>query len=182
MYLIVGIILSVALPYLMAKSSRIYAFGIVFIVGGSLLAAYYYFHEPVKLEDYHVTEITYQKVYFKESADKIILQSNGKEYGLSQSVIDFYGQDNLKEIVRKLSLSSKAKVWLDDKNFIMGIESENFNMPPEVGVEYDNKTIKGMVKTGWIPAVFGLIAIVANFVTNYFQRIVDADSRSKSKI
>lgn len=148
----------------------LYLFGAISVIGGILFSSYFYFQEPVMIEDYQVAEIKYQRIFFKKSADKIIIVSNGKEYGLSRSVLKFYGKTDFKDIMKQLSLTYKAKVWLDDRNFIKGIESETFNMPPEIGVAYDNKTARGSVEIGFIFIVLGLIILFILPINNHLER------------
>lgn len=163
MYLIIGVLVSALVPYFLAKSSRVYAFGLILAIGGGSLGCYYHFHEPLTISQYLVEEIKYERVYFKESADKIVLVSGEREYGLAMSVLKFFGQPDPKPVTDRLRSSSNAKVWLDGRDFIMGIESEHFRMPPDVGLDYDNRSIKASAKIGWFPAVIGLLAILVNF-------------------
>lgn len=170
MLLIISILVSALVPYILAKASRGYAFGFIIMIGGGLLGSYFHFSEPLNLSDYQIEEIRYQKIYLKESADKIVIISGDKEYGLSRALLKFSGNSNSEEVITKLRMSSNAKIWVGSRDFIAGIESEKLNIPPEVGLEYDNNNIRSSAVIGWIPAILGLLVIITNFFNVIVER------------
>jgi Ca2+/Na+ antiporter len=154
--------------FISAKTSRILIFGCVYLLVSGLLVLYYSFKTPTKAEDYYQTEINYQKVYFKESADKIVIASTMKEYGLSRGFLKLQGKTDLAEVLRKLNSTTTAEVWLDDKDavspFIRGLKTGNFYLPPEIGAEIDNKKNKSMAELFVWFAIGGIAVMIAGFI------------------
>ena len=134
--------------FITAEASRMLTFGLIMFLGSGLFGSYYYYKAPVKIEDYYFTIINYQQVYLKESANKIVLVSEAKEYGLPILLLNARGKADLSEVLNKLKLSNTAEVWLDAKNtdspFIRGISTTNFSLSPEIGADEDNKDDKSI--------------------------------------
>ena len=159
------------ISFIIAKTSRIIIFGCIYLLASGLLVFYYSSRSPVKVEDYYLTKLNYQKVYFKESADKIVFVSTMKEYGLSIVLLNWQGKTDLAEVLRKLNSTTTAEVWLDDKDaispFIQGIKTDNFYFSPEIGVDIDNKYNKNMADLfGWL--MLGGIAVIMAGILKFF--------------
>ncbi|HEX8286656.1 MAG TPA: hypothetical protein VF556_01595, partial [Pyrinomonadaceae bacterium] len=117
------------ISFITARTSRIITFGCIYLLVSILLISYYSFKSPVRLEDYYFIEITYQKVYFKETADNIIIVSDAKEYRLPISYLNWQSKIDLVEAVRNLSSTTKAEVWLENKDInsplVKGIKTDS---------------------------------------------------------
>ena len=151
-----------------AKTYRIIIFGLLNVLLGGLLAFYYFYRSPVKIEDYYNTEINYEKVYFKESANKIVIVSDTREFGLSVTLLNLQEKYKLSEVIKNLSSSSKAEIWLDDKNsispFLRGIKTETFYLSPEIGTIKDNKDNKGFAELCFYFFFGGIIIILIGII------------------
>lgn len=162
------------ISFITAKTSRVLTFGCICLIVSIFLASYYYFRSPVEIEDYYFTEINYQKVYFKETADNIIIVSDAKEYRLSFVSLNWLGKVDLSEILGKLNSTSKAEVWLDDENtnspLIRGIKTDGFYFSPETGVDIDNKNNKGLAEIFVWFAIGGLVLITVGLVKFFVER------------
>jgi hypothetical protein len=156
------------ISFITARTSRIITFGCIYLLVSILLISYYSFKSPVRLEDYYFIEITYQKVYFKETADNIIIVSDAKEYRLPISYLNWQSKIDLVEAVRNLSSTTKAEVWLENKDInsplVKGIKTDSFYFSPEVGTDIDNKYNKSMAELFFWFAIGGIVVIIIGLI------------------
>ena len=154
--------------FITAKSSRVISFGCILLLIGGLLAIYYHYKSPITVEDYYFTDISHQKIYLNEDANKIVIVSDTKEYGLPILLLNSQEKTNAAEVLNKLSLTTKSEVWLNDKNanspFIRGIRTDNFYLSPEIGAIEDTKDNQDFAEICSYFAIGGIVIIILGFI------------------
>jgi hypothetical protein len=124
---------------------------------------YFYLGPPPHPGKYEVVDIEYTSCYIDGPDDgkSIILETGSSKYSIYYQL---WPKDiGEGEIVNRLSLSSRAKVWLvsKDDTEIKGIDTLDFRIAPSKGYEWDRTNRKALL---WLSAFFsflGLLLILA---------------------
>ena len=154
----------------MSNNKRLCFVGICIFVLGCGLFIYPYIAEPITLENYQVTKVKYQKVYFDKNGENVVLVSGDRKFNISNPIVNNIEETSCCEIVEKLKLSSEAKIWFAESFrgtfLVKGIKTDNYYYTPSKSVIYDNDT-RVFTGVGILFLVFGGVAVLLTVFTAY---------------
>jgi hypothetical protein len=129
------------------------------LLSALILLIYFYVYIPVPAENYYKTEVKYSRCYTKGSREdkSIILEANGKAYGLYSSL--WRGEYTDEEALQLLSNTNTATIWLElkDDTDIQGITTSLFSIDPAVGAEHEKGGRNAFM---WMASIFGGLGVV----------------------